>query len=193
MARPRAFDMETVLNRATEMFWTRGYHATSMDELLKHMKLSRASFYTNFTNKETLYQMVLERYRNTQSGVIERVISLGLSPLETIKRILTVGLQADAEGATNRGCFMVNSTSEMETLNEDVKEIIRCNQRDMEGLFEQLIRKAQEKGEINPSKNAAVLAVYIFSYFQGVKLSSMTHENVEVLQATLDVMMGALV
>ena len=81
----------------------------------------------------------------------------------------------------------------METLNEDVKEIIRCNQRDMEGLFEQLIRKAQEKGEINPSKNAAVLAVYIFSYFQGVKLSSMTHENVEVLQATLDVMMGALV
>ena len=62
MARPREFDVDEVLDRATELFWTRGYEATSVQELVDTLGVNRASLYATFGDKAQLFAAVLDRY-----------------------------------------------------------------------------------------------------------------------------------
>src|SRR6516165_7496102 len=41
--RPRSFDVEAAVERAMGVFWSRGYHATALPDLLRATKLSRGS------------------------------------------------------------------------------------------------------------------------------------------------------
>jgi len=62
MARPKAFDPADATREAMETFWERGYHATSMNDLLSDMKLNRGSLYDTFGDKKQLFMAALNEY-----------------------------------------------------------------------------------------------------------------------------------
>src|SRR5260221_11057894 len=74
MARPREFDREEALERATAVFWAKGYASTSTDDLLSAMGIARQSLYNAFQDKRALYLEALERYqRTTIAGHLQRL------------------------------------------------------------------------------------------------------------------------
>ena len=74
MARPREFDREEALERATGVFWAKGYASTSTDDLLTAMGIGRQSLYNAFQDKRALYLEALERYqRTTTTGHLQRL------------------------------------------------------------------------------------------------------------------------
>src|SRR4029077_10347880 len=74
MARPREFDRELALARATGIFWAQGYCSTSTEELLAAMGIGRQSLYNAFGDKRALYLEAVERYqRATTSGHLQRL------------------------------------------------------------------------------------------------------------------------
>ena len=60
--RPRSFDVEAAVERAMGVFWSRGYHATALPDLLRATKLSRGSLYAAFGDKHSLFLRALDRY-----------------------------------------------------------------------------------------------------------------------------------
>ena len=62
VARTKEFDPEAALRAALELFWERGYEATSMADLVGHMGVARASIYATFGGKRALYLKALDRY-----------------------------------------------------------------------------------------------------------------------------------
>src|SRR5690349_24968801 len=68
MPRPKSFDQDTVLDQAVQLFWERGYEATSMADLEAHLGLGRQSLYNTFGDKQALFLKALERYRNDVGG-----------------------------------------------------------------------------------------------------------------------------
>src|ERR1700759_5024209 len=60
--RPRSYDPELGLQRATETFWKKGYAATSLDDLAAAMGMNRPSLYAGFGDKRALYLKALNRY-----------------------------------------------------------------------------------------------------------------------------------
>jgi TetR/AcrR family transcriptional regulator, transcriptional repressor for nem operon len=62
MARPRAFDENTVLDAAMDCFWRDGYEATSIRELAAEMGINAPSLYNAFGDKRSLFREVLRRY-----------------------------------------------------------------------------------------------------------------------------------
>src|SRR3954454_20321978 len=60
--RPRGFDTEAAVERAMNVFWSRGYHATALPDLLRATGLSRGSLYAAFGDKHSLFLRALDRY-----------------------------------------------------------------------------------------------------------------------------------
>src|SRR5213593_4367778 len=60
--RPRSFDVDAAVERAMDVFWSRGYHATALPDLLRATKLSRGSLYAAFGDKHSLFLRALDRY-----------------------------------------------------------------------------------------------------------------------------------
>ncbi len=59
--RHKAFDPSTVLNEAVDVFWTQGYEATSVQDLVDHMGINRFSMYDTFGNKHELFMSACHR------------------------------------------------------------------------------------------------------------------------------------
>src|SRR5215207_11169722 len=66
MARHKEFDRDEALQRAMEVFWARGYGATSVGNLVRHMGINRQSLYDTFGDKHALYLQALDRYREVE-------------------------------------------------------------------------------------------------------------------------------
>ena len=75
MARPREFDLETALERAMQVFWAKGYEATSLDDLCHATKLSRSSLYGTFGGKRNLLFRALARYTDHGTARIAAILA----------------------------------------------------------------------------------------------------------------------
>ncbi len=70
MARTKEFDPDAALQSALELFWRRGYEATSVADLVEHLGIGRASIYATFGNKHELYLKALDRYAEGRDAVL---------------------------------------------------------------------------------------------------------------------------
>src|SRR2546421_1155785 len=84
MARPKEFDRDEALQKAMEVFWSRGYEAASIQELVKQMGINRQSLYDTFGDKHALYLAALDRYREVEGGKMFEL----LAGQGSVKRVL---------------------------------------------------------------------------------------------------------
>src|ERR1700760_2508709 len=87
--RPRSFDVDTAVERAMGVFWSRGYHATALPDLLRATKLSRGSLYAAFGDKHSLFLLALDRY--IADGLTRMDIELAAErePVDGLRAYLT--------------------------------------------------------------------------------------------------------
>ncbi|GAA4627988.1 TetR/AcrR family transcriptional regulator [Cellulomonas oligotrophica] len=65
MGRPPSFDHAQAVTAARDVFWARGYDATSLTDLEDATGLSRSSLYHAFTSKHGLFDAAVEDYLAT--------------------------------------------------------------------------------------------------------------------------------
>ena len=93
MARPQAYNTDDALQRATELFWSQGYGATSIDQLLVVMGLSRSSLYHAFGDKRELFIKAMDFYAVQMDPFLE-ALQFATDPILAIQTLLkSNGLQ----------------------------------------------------------------------------------------------------
>ena len=102
MGRPRSFDEADVLQRAMDCFWTRGYEASSLDDLCGAMGISRSSFYQCFGNKHDLLLATLDRYGDETMARMQATFAAGRSFRDSLAAFLEAAV-ADAAPTGERG------------------------------------------------------------------------------------------
>ncbi len=110
LGRPRAFDVDAALRAALEVFWTRGYAATSLDELNDAMGLSRSSFYACFGSKHELLMAAVRLYADERFASLTAQATANPDARLAIHEMLAA--IANIEGG-NRGCLFVNAVAEL--------------------------------------------------------------------------------
>jgi TetR/AcrR family transcriptional regulator, transcriptional repressor for nem operon len=119
MARPREFDREEALERATGVFWAKGYASTSTDDLLTAMGIGRQSLYNAFLDKRALYLEALERYQRTSTAGHLRRLNGAASPVAGVKALL-LGLISDNDDTRALGCMGVGAICEFGATDPDI-------------------------------------------------------------------------
>lgn len=168
--RPRDFDEGQALQSAMRAFWDRGYHATSIAELVEATGVHRNSLYATFGDKKTLFLTALDSYIE---GALERFREQLAAPrpaLEALRDALVHYARIVATPTGPRGCLVTNTTVELLPQERDVAGHIRSGFKGMVSLLEETVRRGQQEGSITPHADAHTIALYLFSFGQGLRV-----------------------
>jgi TetR/AcrR family transcriptional repressor of nem operon len=172
MARTKEFDEQEVLCKAMEVFWARGYHGTSAQDLVDELGINRSSLYDTFGDKRNLFIRVLEQYHLLYSTKMIEALNTTEDIVETVHIILRQTVKESIADAEVKGCFMVNSAVEFTQLDEDIKQIIDKNKQEVEDALCKALRKGQENGQVNKKHSARALSRTIFNTITGIRVAA---------------------
>ena len=77
----------TLLKTALTLFSTKGYAATSIDDITKAAKMTRGALYYHFTNKADLYNTLIEEVSATGANIVQQAVAEGGTFTEILKRV----------------------------------------------------------------------------------------------------------
>ena len=173
MARPREFDIDKAYDKAMEAFWTNGYTATSMANLVKAMGLQKGSIYQTFGDKHSLFINALQRYTDASYVEFKKIFADAKSPFNGMKKFLTKTLVKYASDKTLRkGCFATNSLVELGCHDQKVKDILVRQATRLETLLAEEIAKGQDLGEFRDDIDAKTMASSVYVMLSGMMADS---------------------
>lgn len=172
MGRPRTFDEQEALERAVDLFWERGYEATSMADLLEHMGLSRQSLYNTYGDKHALFMRALRQYAGGVGDTIFANLMKARAGLEEVKAVLRGAADRLAGCDRSRACFMLNTAVELAQSDSEVKAFINKHYRDVTKAFINALSRAKERGELPSTTDVQVAADYCTVLIQGLGVVS---------------------
>jgi TetR/AcrR family transcriptional repressor of nem operon len=171
MARPREFDREEALKRATSVFWAKGYACTSTDDLLRAMGIGRQSLYNAFRDKRALYLEALESYQRTSiAGHLKR-LNGPTSPIAGLKALL-LGLVSDDDDIRRRGCMGVGAVCEFGATDPDVVALRTKLAPVLHNRVVERLQEGQAAGEIDRSFDCPAAASFIQMTMQSIQLAA---------------------
>jgi TetR/AcrR family transcriptional repressor of nem operon len=182
VARPREFDRELALARATGVFWAQGYCSTSTEELLAAMGIGRQSLYNAFGDKRALYLEALEQYqRATTSGHLQR-LKAPVSPLVGVEALL-LGLIAEEDGERAMGCMGVGAVSEFGAGDPALAELRARVGPILFSCLAERLREGQAQGEIDPAMNVEGAARFVQMTMTGLQLAARSGASAAALRS----------
>jgi TetR/AcrR family transcriptional repressor of nem operon len=186
------FDEEEVLRRATDLFWSRGYNATSMDELAKVTGLSRSSIYNSFGGKHALFMRCLRCYLDDQLRQLYELSGKVKPVIQRIKAAFYYAVEDIISDRMRKGCMMVNATTEMVNQDKEIAAVSAGNMEQMEGLFSGWIREGQIAGEIDLQFKPQALARHLYNTYSGLKVTGKSRPDRRTLEDIVTVALSVL-
>jgi TetR/AcrR family transcriptional repressor of nem operon len=182
MARPREFDEDAALESALDIFWTRGYEATSVDDLCGVTGLSRSSLYSTFGGKRDLLLKALDRYSDRRTPVIAAAFS-GRAPIRSaVASLLEDFIDQIVAGPGRRGCFLGNCAAELPRSDRVAMARVRTGLARTEATFREALSRARARQELSVDADVAALARFLTAGIQGLRLVGKVNPDRAALQ-----------
>lgn len=192
MARKKSFNKDDVLERAMNLFWKQGFHATSMQDIVHNVGLSRSSLYESFGSKQGLFDQALGNYCRTNREGVKALLSNEKSVKSGIRNLLESSIHCTISDADKKGCFVVNSTTELVPGDDEMLKALSKNRASFEKVFFEFLQKGQATGEIPPNKDIKTLSGLIYTVFSGLNVIAKLEKSPKKLMAQIDQIVGLL-
>jgi TetR/AcrR family transcriptional regulator, transcriptional repressor for nem operon len=192
MPRTKEFDRNDVIHKARELFWQKGYEATSMDELVNTLGISRSSLYDTFGDKHQLYCETLNNYCESNAYTLAKEATGAKNPVAFIGYVFDIILSQAKKDKDNKGCYVVNSMVEFSSRDETVKAILDANNKAFENMLRGLIQRGQKDGSISQLQSAKQLAQFLLNTVYGIRISARSNASAKELQDVVKVAIGVL-
>lgn len=192
MPRTEVFNREVVLTKVRDLFWNKGYNGTSMQDLVETTGLNRSSLYNSFGNKQSLYEMVLKQYQEESKSLFQDALHRADNPRQAIQNIFENALEAMLNDLDSKGCFSLNCKAELSRTGGTVRGLLEHNEAGALKLFKNLVQEGQDHEVINTDSAAEDYAYYLYSAFQGLRMTGMLINDRVTLQKIIDTTMDKL-
>ncbi|AEW93100.1 MULTISPECIES: TetR/AcrR family transcriptional regulator [Streptomycetaceae] len=170
MARTKEFDPDAALDAALELFWRRGYEATSMADLVEHLGIARASVYGTFGSKRELYLKALDRYQeSTAEGTLAALSEPGPA-LPAVRRLVEAFGAQTLQDAERRGCFVTNTAVELAGSDAEAARRVERSWDGLESAIAGALTRARAQGELAAGQNPTALARFLVVLLQGLRV-----------------------
>jgi TetR/AcrR family transcriptional regulator, transcriptional repressor for nem operon len=192
MARQREFDADAALDRAMEVFWSKGYEATSLDDLCEVTGLSRSSLYAAFGSKRNLLLRSVERYVAQRNPRITAVLAQPGLVRDAFAALASQFIDQIVAGPGRRGCFLGNCAAELPRSDRAALARVKQGLATTEAAFCGALVRARARGELPPGADVDALARFLTAGFQGLRLVGKVNPDRAVLEDIARTMLQCL-
>ncbi|HTK86778.1 MAG TPA: TetR/AcrR family transcriptional regulator [Nitrospiraceae bacterium] len=186
MARAKEFNPEDALDKAMQVFWHKGYEATSVEDLLKAMDLNRGSLYDTFGDKRQLFLKVMDRYCTSFVGPKLSLLDQPGPALPTLHRFINGMIEGGLADPQRRGCFISNTVMELSPHEEEIAGRLRRALKVVEDAFFKVLARAKEQGELKDDKDPRALARFLTTMMQGAVVMIKAGTSADVVKQTTE-------
>lgn len=189
--RPSTYGNDAVILKAQEVFWEKGYSATSLQDLQVATQMGSGSLYNTFRGgKKELFSKALQQRREAFLA-FKRDLKQHVSPIDLIKDFFRS--LADADEHTHlKGCIVANTVTALAFVDNDLESEAVTILKDVERMFTDTIREAQKSGSITNPADAAVLGRYLITCWNGLNVTRRMHPNKEKLKELIEMQLSIL-
>ncbi len=192
MARPREFDEEEVLAKATDAFWEHGYNSTSISQLMAATGLAKGSVYKAFGDKRELFLRTLEGYMEVGRKRVKDTLEGAPSAAAGIEQwIQSVAQQATSRGQ-KRGCYVVNCVIEVAPHDEEIRKRLVAHIKRVEKHYAAAVQRGIDAGEFRQDVDPATAARLITVAVNGLQVSGKAALSGNEARAVASMVMASL-
>ncbi|PZG23730.1 TetR/AcrR family transcriptional regulator [Nonomuraea aridisoli] len=190
MGRPRTFDIDAAVDRAMELFWRQGFEATSTEDLVAGLGITRGSLYKAFGSKEQLYALALRRYCERHATGLIEILERAERARPAIRAVLLELVEADLTDP-ERGCLLVNAATERSAHPDTVRQV-SSTMGQIEAALTGALERARARGEIAADRSPRELAQFLTTFLQGLRVMGKARADRAFLENAVEVALGAL-
>jgi AcrR family transcriptional regulator len=186
--RPLAFNQDEALDKALNVFWSRGYEGASMAELTKALGINKPSIYAAFGNKETLFRKALVLYA---TGPVAFVGDAMKQPTahQAVEKFLMQAVDFFSDKTTPNGCMIVQGALTCGQSSLAIQQELIAYRGNFETTLTKRFELGKAQGDLSPTVNTKQLAKYIATVHQGMSVQATSGATREELLAVVEMAM----
>ncbi|WP_409176721.1 TetR/AcrR family transcriptional regulator [Brevibacillus fortis] len=192
MARTREFDEEKVLDAAMQLFWEKGYEATSLSDLTSRMGIQRPSIYSTFGDKKELFEAALRRYTMSRASEVRTKLQNQPSVKEAFRHFFKEVADEEYTESLSRGCFCINTMVELAPHDEKFEILTREHQMYLSVIFQETIERGIQSGELDSSIDAKATAQALIVSLIGLTVILKSRPNRSFVDNSIEVTLTLL-
>jgi TetR/AcrR family transcriptional regulator, transcriptional repressor for nem operon len=191
--RPRTFDVEAAVERAMDVFWSRGYHGTALPDLLRATKLSRGSLYAAFGDKHSLFLRALDRYIADALTRMDLEFDPRKDPVDGLRVYLAGYVERTSGSNGRRGCLLVATAMELAGQDAVVGRRVASFFKAMEARVADALSRARAAGKLADGVEPASAARILVCFVEGLRVTGKTAPARITSQATADALLDRFI
>jgi TetR/AcrR family transcriptional repressor of nem operon len=184
--RPKIFDEQEAILKATEVFRNKGYDTASADELLNAMGIGKGSFYLAFKGgKQELYVKSIRQFAENFNQKISQAIETSEDQIAFIKQFFL--MLADAEDCDiDRGCYLGNALVQLSEKDENIKKITAELLKGLQRVFAKAIKDAQKKRRLKTQEDPEILAWHLTNLWNGIHVTRRMENSPKIIRSMIE-------
>ena len=175
--RPKQFDEETAIHAAGALFWSKGFSATSLDDLAEAMNMNRPSIYRAFGGKETLYRKALLQFRQGMEAAFAATMLSEADVRKALTKFYAQALAIYTSGPEPKGCMVMSTAVTAATGHPEIQTDLLGVIRDLDKKIAQRFQQAREDGQLAPEFDASGRAALAQSLLHSLSLRARAGES----------------
>ncbi|WP_298473246.1 TetR/AcrR family transcriptional regulator [uncultured Maribacter sp.] len=178
-----------ILNIGMEVIWSKGYNATSVNDIVKAAGIPKGSFYFYFDSKEDFVLKSLDKYFESHFyPAIEVLQDKNFSPRERLLNFYEFRAKALKEELNcKKGCLCCNMANEMAEHNEEIRKSVASKSNLIKSHIVKVMVEAQEEGEISKTVDVEKLTGFIEDSGKGAMITMKEMNSAEPIENMLDI------
>lgn len=171
MARTARFDRQVALHRAVELFWSRGYYASSMKHIEEALDMRPGSLYATFGSKSGLFSEALDAYAARGRDEFAQVLDGAPSVIEGLKGYLQAlaGRCMGTAHAPTQACLLVKTLLEVNTEDAALRAKVEALLALIEARLHAALTRAKAAGELRADVDCQRLARLLQAQIMGLR------------------------
>jgi TetR/AcrR family transcriptional regulator, transcriptional repressor for nem operon len=186
MVRTRTFDPSAALSTAVELFASKGYSDTSMEDIVKATGVSRYGIYGTFGNKRELFEQALERFAESMGKQSFLRLLEPDASLAHIRKIFDERIADMCCSEGHKGCLFIHTAMQLAPEDDELRDVLKKFMKRMSKAFEIGLESAIARGEVRADLDSVAAGESLTSTMFGLAVLGRTGFGDEALHSIVD-------